>query len=63
MEVRLLSINDHPREEMTAVVVPRPGDGIAPTLFSRLGNHAIIYFERQVILSFERGNGLHFKNK
>ena len=61
MGVRLLNANDHPREEMTAVVMPRPSDGITPTLFSRLGNHTVIHFKRQVFLGLKGCNGLYFE--
>ena len=61
MEVRLSNTYDHPREEMTAIVMPRPGDGITPTLFSGLGNHTVIHFERQVILGLKGCNGLYFE--
>lgn len=41
------------RKEVTTIVLPRPGNGVSPARFGRLGDDPVVDLEREVCLSLE----------
>jgi hypothetical protein len=41
------------RQEMTKVVLPRPGDGVSPALLGGLSDHLVVNFEGEILLGLQ----------